>query len=319
MSSKKVFLTGSAGFIGFHLAQKLKERGDLVTGFDNFNHYYDPKLKRDRAHLLKKMGIDVIEGDICDATKLNEIFQKQEFTHIVHLAAQAGVRHSLTHPDSYISSNIQGFVNLLEVCKQKSSMPFIYASSSSVYGCNKKTPFSVNDQTDKPANLYGATKKAGELIAYAYHHLYKIPMTGLRFFTVYGPFGRPDMACFSFTKALFENKALPIFNHGKMLRDFTYIDDITEGTLFAIDKAYPFELFNLGNHKPEELMTMIHTLEQLTQKKAILNYLPMQPGDMLSTFADIDHSESKLGYRPKTSLEVGLSNFVQWYRSYYHV
>jgi len=317
MSLKKIFLTGAAGFIGYHLAKKLTELGNLVIGYDNFNDYYASKLKRDRSSELKKIGVDVIEGDICDTQKLDDLFQKHNFTHVVNFAAQAGVRYSLTHPNSYISSNIQGFVSLLEICKQNNTIPFIYASSSSVYGCNDKIPFSVSDQTDKPANLYGATKKANELIAYAYHHLYQIPMTGLRFFTVYGPWGRPDMAYFSFTKALFEGTPLSIYNHGKMMRDFTYVDDIVEGTLLAIDKSYPFEVFNLGNNQPTELMTFIQILEKLTEKKAVFNYLPMQPGDMLSTFADLTHSQKLLGYNPKTNLEKGLSLFVQWYRSYY--
>lgn len=316
MPKKVIFLSGAAGFIGFHLAKKLHSKNYQVVGYDNFNDYYSVQLKRDRALLLKESGIEVVEGDLCNKELMQDLFQKYSFTHIAHLAAQAGVRYSLTHPDAYIASNIQGFVSLLEICKQN-PIPFIYASSSSVYGCNEKVPFSTDDKTDKPANLYGATKKANELIAHAYHHLYQIPMTGLRFFTVYGPWGRPDMACFSFTKSLFEEKPLSLYNHGNMMRDFTYIDDIVEGTVAAIEKSFPFEVFNLGHNKPVSLTRFVQILEELTGKKADLNLLPMQPGDMLSTFADIDESQKKLNYNPKTSLETGLSHFVEWYRSYY--
>lgn len=311
---KTIFLTGAAGFIGFHLAKKLISQGHTVVGYDNFNDYYDPSLKRARQ---KNLEIEIIEGDLTDSNKLKALFQKHNFTHVLHMAAQAGVRYSLQNPNAYIHSNIQGFVTLLEICKEKKGLPFIYASSSSVYGCNTKVPFSVSDTADKPANFYGATKKANELIAHSYHHLYDLNVTGLRFFTVYGPWGRPDMAYFMFTKALLEGKSIPLFNFGKMKRDFTYIDDIVQGTLKALDLASPCEVFNLGNFRPEELSHFVHVLEEATGKKAILDLLPMQAGDMESTYADIEHSKKLLDFQPTTSLEVGIPQFVQWYRSYY--
>lgn len=313
-----ILVTGAAGFIGFHLTKKLLEQGYKVIGIDNFNSYYDPKLKHDRAAILKTLGVEVQNIDISDEIKIKELFQKNSFTHIVHLAAQAGVRYSITNPKSYLSPNINGFVTLLEACKENKT-PFIYASSSSVYGCNSKIPFSENDITDSPSNLYGATKKANELIASAYHHLFQIPVTGLRFFTVYGPFGRPDMAYFSFTRALFEGNEIPVFNNGKMQRDFTYVDDIVEGIIASLKLAAPHEVFNLGNNKPENLMDFINHIEIATGKKANLKYLPMQQGDMLKTYADIEHAKEKLGFIPKTSLAKGIEQFVTWYRSYYGI
>lgn len=317
MKGKTVFLTGAAGFIGFHAAQQLIKQGHNVVGYDNFNDYYDPQLKRSRAHILSKIGVEIVEGDLCDQHSLELLFEKKSFTHTLHLAAQAGVRYSMTHPHTYVSSNLQGFATLLEVCRHFPSNPFVYASSSSVYGGNQKVPFSIEDQTDQPVNLYGATKKANELMAYSYHHLYGIPMTGLRFFTVYGPWGRPDMAYFSFTKNIIEGIPLRVFNHGKMRRDFTYIDDIVSGTLAALDRASPWEIFNLGNHQPHELSYFIRLLEDAIGKKAILNFEPMQPGEMETTYADIAHSQRTIGFAPQVPLEKGIPRFVEWYREYY--
>lgn len=317
MARKVVFLTGCAGFIGFHLAKKLGERGDKVIGFDNFNDYYDPALKRAREKVLQESGIEIVEGDLCDTATIKKLFDCHGFTHVLHMAAQAGVRYSLKNPKAYLHSNVEGFLSLLEICKENKQVPIVYASSSSVYGCNQKIPFSIEDKADLPANLYGATKKMNELMAYAYHHLYGMPLTALRFFTVYGPWGRPDMAYFLFTKALFEGKKIPLFNQGKMQRDFTFIDDIVQGALKALDHAFAFEIFNLGNCSPEPIDRFIHILEEATGKKAAFDLLPMQEGDMEVTFADIAHSREKLHFQPTTSLEIGLPQFVDWYRSFY--
>lgn len=320
MTQKKtILLTGAAGFIGFHTAQKLVERGDTVIGYDNFNNYYDPQLKRERVNILRKLGIEVLEGDICDSTALKELYAKHRFTHTLHLAAQAGVRYSFTNPDAYVASNLQGFVSILEACRLCPHSPFIYASSSSVYGGNKTIPFSVKDNTDQPVNLYGATKKANELMAYAYHHLYGIPMTGLRFFTVYGPWGRPDMAYYSFAQNIFAGNPISVFNHGRMKRDFTYIDDIVAGLLAALDLGAPWEIFNLGNHHPQELSYFISLLENAIGKKAVIDYQPMQQGEMEATYADIDHSKLAIGFTPSVSLEEGIPRFIQWYREYHKV
>lgn len=312
---KRVFITGAAGFIGFHLALKLNERGDAVLGFDNFNDYYDPSLKQKRVEILKKAGIQVLKGDICQKSSLHKALSKHKTTHVAHLAAQAGVRYSLINPQAYLSSNLQGFLNILEECRH-SSMKLVYASSSSVYGTNRKVPFSIEDSTHQPASFYGATKKANEVMAYSYHHLYGIPVTALRFFTVYGPWGRPDMAYFSFAKAILEGKPIELFNNGKMKRDFTYIDDIIEGTLAAIDLEAPCEIFNLGNQKPESLTTFVNLLEKYLGRKAKKIFLPMQPGDVPATYADIAHSQRLLGYQPKTSLKDGLKKFVEWFTHY---
>ncbi len=313
-----ILVTGCAGFIGFHLAQKLFSLGFKLVGIDNFNSYYDATLKHDRAHILRSMGIEVFPIDISNDDAIKDLFQKYAFSHVAHLAAQAGVRYSITHPKSYLSPNINGFVTLLEACKEERT-PFIYASSSSVYGCNTTVPFSEKDRVDSPSNLYGATKKANELIASAYHHLFQIPVTGLRFFTVYGPFGRPDMAYYSFTKALFEGDEIPVFNEGNMQRDFTFIDDIVDGIVASLKHSYPHEVFNLGNNQPENLTDFIRHIEKAAGKKARLKYLPMQKGDMLKTYADIDHAKSKLGFNPKTPLYEGIEKFVKWYRSYYGI
>lgn len=311
---KNVLVTGIAGFIGFHLARALKRRGDFVIGVDNFNSYYDPLLKRQRRALLVQEGIEVIEGDICNRDLLLQLLKDKQITHVAHLAAQAGVRHSLNKPDDYIASNLQGFVSILEACRMCPGLRLIYASSSSVYGFNKKIPFSVEDPTDHPVNLYGATKKANEVMAFAYHHLYGLHVTGLRFFTVYGPWGRPDMAYFRFARQICEGVPIQLFNHGQMRRDFTYIDDIVQGTLAAIDLGASCELFNLGNSRPVDLIYMISLLEQSLGKKAIQEPLPMQMGEVLETCADIEKSQRLLNYRPSVTLEDGISRFVEWYR-----
>lgn len=310
---KKILITGIAGFIGFHLALDLHKRGDQVFGIDNFNDYYSSQLKRDRANELEKQNITVIEGDINHPTLLSELIEQYEITHIVHLAAQAGVRYSLINPSAYITANIDGFLNVLETCRHHPHIPLIYASSSSVYGTNTKTPFSIDDKTDHQASLYGVTKKANELMAYTYHHLYKIPVTGLRFFTVYGPWGRPDMAYFSFTKAILEGKPIDVYDYAEMRRDFTYIDDIILGIIAAIDLEAKCELFNLGHHHPESVETLVHIIEKHVGKKAILNHLPKQPGDVTVTYADIEHSTQKLGFAPKISLQEGIPYFIDWF------
>ncbi len=315
--SKQIFLTGAAGFIGFHLAQSLVARGDTVVGYDNFNPYYSPELKRARARLLEKIGVKIIEGSLCDVSTLQRAVQTCAPTHIVHLAAQAGVRYSLDHPQAYVKANLEGFTNILEICRTTPSVPLIYASSSSVYGRNEKIPFSESDRTDQPASFYGATKKANEAMASAYHYLFKIPVTGLRFFTVYGPWGRPDMAYYSFTHAIIHEKPIEIYNSGHMQRDFTYIDDVVKGTQAAIDLGAAFELFNLGNHRPVNLGRFVEILEETLGKKAIKIHRPMQPGDVVATYADIARAHNKLNFSPSTTLEEGLPQFVSWYRTYH--
>jgi UDP-glucuronate 4-epimerase len=313
---KRVLITGAAGFIGFHLACALRARGDFVIGVDNFNAYYDPLLKRKRSALLAQKGIEVIEGDVCDRARLSRLLSEHGITHVTHLAAQAGVRHSLLKPDDYVASNLQGFVSVLEACRSQPGLTLIYASSSSVYGFNKKIPFSVEDSTDHPVNLYGATKKANEVMAFAYHHLYNLPVTGLRFFTVYGPWGRPDMAYFRFAQQITSGVPIQLFNNGQMRRDFTYIDDIIKGTLAALDLGAPCEIFNLGNSRPVELVQMIDLLESALGKKAVRESLPMQPGEVLETYADIEKSRKILGYSPSVPLEVGIPKFVEWYQTH---
>lgn len=314
---RRVFITGAAGFIGFHLAQKLHQCGVPVLGFDNFNDYYSPQLKKDRLKILNSQGISVAKGDICDQEALLNQIKSHQTTHLVHLAAQAGVRYSLVNPQVYVKSNVEGFINILEACRQL-NLPLTYASSSSVYGLNEKIPFSEQDRTDHPASFYGATKKANELAAATYHHLYKIPVTGLRFFTVYGPWGRPDMAYYSFCESITQNKPIDLFNYGKMRRDFTYIDDIIDGIIAAINLEANCEIFNLGNNRPEELITFVEILEKHLGIFAKKNLKPIQPGDVISTYADIDYSRQKLGFSPKTSLEKGLGKFVDWYKSYHN-
>lgn len=314
--SKRILVTGAAGFIGFHLSTFLKKRGDYVVGLDNYNDYYLPQLKYDRTSLLNGDDIHVIQGDICNLKFLSKIVETHGITHIAHLAAQAGVRYSIEHPQAYIEANIQGFLNILETCRHHNGIALTYASSSSVYGLNTKTPFSTDDKTDRQASLYGATKKSNELMAQTYHHLYGIPVTGLRFFTVYGPWGRPDMAYYSFAKNIIEQKPIKVFNHGKLQRDFTYIDDIIAGTAAAIDLEAPCEIFNLGNNQPVELGRFIEVIERALGKEAIKEYVPMQAGDVLTTYADIQRSQEKLGYLPTTSIEEGIAKFVDWFYSY---
>lgn len=315
---KNILITGAAGFIGFHLANHLVERGDTVIGYDNFNDYYAPQLKRDRAEILKRKGVTIIEGDITDTALLNTTLEKNRVTHIVHLAAQAGVRYSIANPQAYVKANLEGFVNILEACRRFPSIKLVYASSSSVYGLNTKVPFSIDDPVDRQASFYGVTKRANELMANNYHHLYGIPVTGLRFFTVYGPWGRPDMAYFSFTQAILKEEPIELFNQGKMQRDFTYIDDIVQGTTAAIDLGAKCEIFNLGNHQPVELIQFVKILEKAVGKKAQKKLKPMQQGDVVSTYADIEYSRKKLGFSPKTPLEEGLPQFVKWYKEYFN-
>lgn len=311
--SKNILITGAAGFIGFHLAKALRLGGNQVTGYDNFNDYYSISLKRDRAALLKKEGISVIEGDVTDELLLPKIVKEQGISHIVHLAAQAGVRYSLVNPQAYIKSNVDGFLNVLEICRRDPRIKLTYASSSSVYGLNTKIPFSEGDRTDNQASLYGVTKKANESMAQTYNHLFGISAVGLRFFTVYGPWGRPDMAYFSFTKAILEERPIEVFNHGQLKRDFTYIDDIVTGISSAMEFGNGCEIFNLGNNQPVDLLEFIEVLEKKLGKKAIKKNMPMQQGDVLVTYADIENSIQKLGYVPKTKLHEGIPRFVDWY------
>jgi len=315
--TKTIFLTGAAGFIGFHMANHLHQRGDAVIGYDNFNAYYDSQLKRARVEKLSQQGVIVLEGDVKDRQSLQRAVEEFGATHILHLAAQAGVRYSLQNPQAYLQSNVDGFLNVLEICRHHPQILLIYASSSSVYGLNQKVPFSVEDRTDQQASLYGVTKKTNELMAQTYHHLFGISVTGLRFFTVYGPWGRPDMAYFSFTKAILEGRPIDIYNHGKMKRDFTYIDDIVAGTTAALDRALPCAIFNLGNHQPEELAQLITLLEKKLDREAEKIMLPMQAGDVVSTYADIQESQRELGFVPRVSLEEGIARFVDWYRDYF--
>jgi UDP-glucuronate 4-epimerase len=314
---KRILITGAAGFIGFHLARYLKARGDFIIGLDNFNPYYDVQLKKRREFILSQEGVEILEADIRDTLLLKELIAKHEITHIVHLAAQAGVRYSFANPDDYVSSNLQGFASILEACRSNPSTKLIYASSSSVYGLNKKIPFSVEDKTDQPANLYGATKKANEVMAHAYHHLYGLSTTALRYFTAYGPWGRPDMAYYRFTQHICEGKPIQIFNRGKMRRDFTYIDDIVKGTGAAIDLSAPNEIFNLGNNRPIDLLYLVELLEQALGKKAIKEFLPMQPGEVIETFADIEKSARLLNFHPTVQLEEGIIRFIDWFKSYH--
>jgi UDP-glucuronate 4-epimerase len=323
----QTLITGAAGFIGFHICRALLQQGHQVTGIDNLNTYYPVELKMDRLNLLQEFPqFQFYHADIFERDMLFEIFRTAQPDRVIHLAAQAGVRYSLKNPHSYVDSNLVGFVNILEACRINQSDHLVFASSSSVYGANKKVPFSIKDAVDKPVNLYAATKRANELIAYTYSHLYNIPCTGLRFFTVYGPLGRPDMAYFTFTKAILEGAPIQVYNHGHMKRDFTYIDDIVKGVLSVSelipkgndeDKT-PWQLFNIGNNKPVELNYFIEILEYLTGKKAIKEYLPIQPGDVPQTYADIDDLTQATGFAPSTTIEEGLQKFVVWFRGYYH-
>jgi UDP-glucuronate 4-epimerase len=313
-------VTGAAGFIGFHLCKKLLEAGNQVIGVDNLNPYYDVSLKRARLDLLRsRKDFHFYKEDIENLSGLKEIFKRHAIGRICNLAAQAGVRHSLKDPFSYQKSNLQGFLNLLELAREHGVANFVFASSSSVYGSNTKIPFSVEDRVDTPVSLYGATKRANELMAHAYSHLFQIPCTGLRYFTVYGPWGRPDMALFLFTEAILKSRPINVYNYGRMRRDFTYIDDIVEGTVAALEKPFAYEIFNLGNSNATELMDFIGIIEEELGREAKKNMMPLQPGDVLETSADIQKSKEMIGFIPKTSLREGIRHFVAWYREYYKV
>ena len=320
MSEKKILVTGSAGFIGYHLCKSLLDDDYEILGIDNINDYYDSNLKLARLEQLKAYKNFKFEKvDIANRESLTKVFTDFNPKKVVNLAAQAGVRYGSENPYVYMESNLVGFLNIIELCRHNDVKSFIYASSSSVYGSNKKIPFSVEDRVDKPIALYGATKKANELIAYSYSDLYDLHTTGLRYFTVYGPFGRPDMAMFIFTKNILEGKPISVFNNGNMKRDFTYIDDIIKGTRAAIENNYKCQIFNLGNHKSEQLMDMIALIEKELGKKAKIDFQPMQLGDVKESFADISHSKKLLGFEPKTNLDIGIKKFINWYKNHYNV
>jgi UDP-glucuronate 4-epimerase len=315
-----VLITGTAGFIGFHLARKLLEDGFEVVGYDNFNDYYSVRLKQDRDAILEGYpGYVGIRADLADANSLAKAFSQYRFEVVCHLAAQAGVRYSLTHPEVYVRSNVEGFLNILEACRHMGVRRLVYASSSSVYGGNTKLPFSESDPVDTPISLYAATKKANELMAHTYSHLYGIQTTGLRFFTVYGPWGRPDMAMWLFTEAMLAGRSIPVFNHGQMRRDFTYIDDIIDGIRAALiaEDLDRCEVMNLGNHRSEYLLDMIGILGENLGVTPKMEFLPMQPGDVEATFADIERARSKLGFAPTTPIAEGIPRFVAWYKEYH--
>jgi len=334
----KILVTGAAGFIGFHTAKRLLERGDTVVGLDNFNDYYDVVLKNSRASILDEYDeFRMVRIDLADRAAMDKLFAMERFERVVHLAAQAGVRYSLENPHSYIESNIVGTLHVLEGCRHNAVEHLVYASSSSVYGANTAMPFSVHQNVDHPLALYGATKKANELMAHTYSNLYGLPTTGLRFFTVYGPFGRPDMALFRFTRNIIEGKPIDVYNYGNHRRDFTYVDDIVEGVVRTMDhtaevnkdwdpaepdpgtSAAPYRLYNIGNQQPVELMRYIEVIEDCVGRKAEKNLLPMQPGDVPDTWADTTNLAEDVGYRPGTLIEVGVRNFVDWYVDYYKV
>lgn len=331
-------VTGAAGFIGFHLSMRLLARGEEVVGFDNLNDYYSVELKRDRLKILTDFdNFSFVQADLTDQEKVDQVFQQNDFSRVVNLAAQAGVRYSLENPRAYTESNIVGFLNILEACRHAKTPHLTYASSSSVYGGGTKMPFGTTDRVDHPLSLYAATKKSNELMAHTYSHLYGLPTTGLRFFTVYGPWGRPDMALFLFTKAILEGRPIDVFNEGRMQRDFTYIDDIVEGVDRTSEKiaspdpdwnssapnpstsAAPYRIYNIGNNDPVELSAFIETIEQAIGIQAKKNLMPMQAGDVPATFADINALEDAVGFRPSTSISVGIQKFVDWYRDYYSV
>jgi UDP-glucuronate 4-epimerase len=330
MADHAVLVTGAAGFIGFHVARQLLIEGHNVVGLDSLNSYYDPALKQSRLEMLHgDSRFSFAQADLADRRATRELFAKHRFRAVIHLAAQAGVRYSIDHPHAYADANLEGFVNVLEGCRHNECRHLIYASSSSVYGANTKVPFSVDDKADHPVSLYAATKKANELMAYSYSHLYGLPVTGLRFFTIYGPWGRPDMAIFLFTKAILEGTPIKLFNHGKMRRDFTYIDDVTRVILRLINHApqgdagkaggAPARIYNVGNHRPEDLMHVVAVLEKELGRKATKEMLPMQPGDVTETFADISDLMRDTGFVPQTSIEVGIRHFAAWYRDHYKV
>ncbi len=314
---EKILVTGCAGFIGMHLCKKLFELDYDVFGIDNLNSYYDVNLKIKRLSFLKKStNLTFIESDISDMSALNDIFIDYSPNKVVNLAAQAGVRYSLKNPNSYMQSNVIGFMNILECCRHHDVNGLIYASSSSVYGGNKKIPFSENDSVDSPISIYAASKKSNELMAYSYNHLFGLKSTGLRFFTVYGPWGRPDMAMYIFAERILNGEPIDVFNRGNMKRDFTYIDDIVSGVVCSIKKNYDFEIFNLGNNKSVDLMHVVSLIEEKIGKKALINFKPMQMGDVKMTYANIEKSKSKLGYYPKTNVVEGVNKFIDWYMNY---
>lgn len=333
---RNILVTGAAGFIGMHVARALIERGDRVMGLDNVNDYYDVNLKLARLEQLKPYReFRLVKLDLADREGMESLFAKERFDRVIHLAAQAGVRYSLTNPHAYVQSNLVGFMNILEGCRHSRVPHLVYASSSSVYGANTEMPFSVHHNVDHPLSMYAATKKANELMAHTYSHLYGLPTTGLRFFTVYGPWGRPDMALYLFSKAIMEDRPIDVFNHGQMQRDFTYIDDIVEGVVRVADKLpepnrawsgdapdpgtsrAPYRIYNIGNHNPAELMRLIELLEAALGKKAKKNMLPMQPGDVPATYADVQDLQDAVGFAPSTPLETGVPKFVEWFRGYH--
>jgi len=332
----KILVTGAAGFIGFYTSKQLLERGDTVVGLDNFNDYYDVSLKNGRAAILDDYdNFSMLRMDLADRAAMEKLFAGEKFDKVVNLAAQAGVRYSIENPHSYIDSNIVGFVNVLEGCRHNEVKHLVYASSSSVYGANTAMPFSIHQNVDHPLALYGATKKANELMAHTYSNLYKLPTTGLRFFTVYGPYGRPDMALFMFTKNIIEGKTIDVFNYGKHRRDFTYVEDIVEGVVRTMDHTAepnedwdaadpdpgtsmaPYRIYNIGNQQPVELMRYIEVLEECLGKKAEKNMLPLQPGDVPDTYADTSDLVKDVDYQPNTTIETGIKNFVEWYLDFY--
>src|SRR6476660_2473844 len=329
MPNQAILITGAAGFIGFHVARRLQAEGRHVVGLDNFSDYYDPELKQARLNVLRKQAqFDFVKIDLTDRSSIASLFAKYRFAKVVHLAGQVGVRYSIDHPHTYADANLEGFLNVLEGCRHNGCGHLVYASSSSVYGANAKLPFSVGDRTDLPISLYAATKKANELMAHSYSHLYRLPVTGLRFFTIYGPWGRPDMAYFLFTKAILEGTSIKLFNHGKMRRDFTYVGDVTRVLLRLVDQppddvslsgGVPARVYNVGNNHPEELGHLVEVLEKELGRKAVREMLPMQPGDVTETFADVADLMRDTGFRPQTSIEDGLRNFVAWYRDHYKV
>lgn len=336
--SKKILVTGSSGFIGFHLSELLLKNNYQVVGIDNMNDYYDIKIKEGRLELLKKYSNFIFyKIDLKDKKDIDNLFEKYRFDYVINLAAQAGVRYSIENPYAYVDSNLIGFINILEACRHYPVKHLLYASSSSVYGGNKVTPFSTEHQVDHPVSLYAATKKSNELMAHTYSHLYKIPTTGLRFFTVYGPWGRPDMAYFSFTESILNDKPINVFNQGKMERDFTYIDDIVEGiyrllplapkanlewdeTKDKLSESFaPYKIYNIGNNKPVQLETFISVLEDKIGKKAVRNYMEMQPGDVVRTYADTSDLEKTIDFKPSTSIEEGMEKFTNWYKEFYKI
>lgn len=329
MTDQAILVTGAAGFIGFHVARQLLAEGRSVVGLDNLNSYYDPALKQARlAQLGNESRFSFVQADLADRETMAALFARRGFSEVVHLAAQAGVRHSIEHPQSYADSNLQGFLNVLEGCRRCGCRHLVYASSSSVYGANTKLPFSVQDRTDHPVSFYAATKKANEVMAQSYSHLYRLPVTALRFFTIYGPWGRPDMAMFLFVNAIMAGQPIRLFNHGKMRRDFTYIDDVTRVVSKLIDLVpadnpaaanAPSRVYNVGNHRPEELMHVVGLLERELGRTAVKELLPMQPGDVVETFADVEDLMRDTGFAPSTPIEHGVHNFVTWYRDHYKV